>query len=341
MSVPTTSKVRTLRSASGIHDFPALVLPDHAGWPGALAKPICGSIMPATSIAGHHPFRGILLVVAATLLFACMDTAGKYMMTKFSVPLVAAVRFSLNLVFLAALMMPSHGRALWTTNRTGLVILRGASLAAASLFAGLALQRLPVGETISIIYLQGFGVMFAASYFLKERITAAGWIAAVIGFAGVVLIARPGGSLAPLGVASALICAAISVVYILLSRVLATTETTMAMLFHVAVVGAALFGVMLAFDWRPYTFTGLDIALLAFMGAASLAGHFLFTSAYRFAPASMLAPFNYFHIAFAVIAGWLVYQHVPDGFALMGMAMIAGSGAAIALHTHFNKTKEP
>lgn len=288
----------------------------------------------------HHPIRGILLVVAATLLFACMDTVGKYMMTKFSVPLVAAVRYALNLVILAALMMPRHGRALWTTRRTGLVVLRAVALAVASLFAGLALQRLPVGETISIIYLQGFGVMLAAGYFLKERVTAAGWIAAIIGFAGVVLIARPGGNLAPMGVLFALICAAISVIYILLSRVLAATETTMAMLFHVAIAGAVLFGVMLAFDWRAYAFTGLDIALLVFMGAASLAGHFLFTSAYRFAPASMLAPFNYFHIAFAVIAGWLVYHHVPDGFALAGMAMIAGSGAAIALHTHLDKTKE-
>ncbi|NJM30926.1 MAG: EamA family transporter [Rhizobiales bacterium] len=96
----------------------------------------------------HAPLKGILLVLTAVLLFAAMDTAGKYLVTKFNVPLVAAVRYGINLVLLAALMAPLHGKALWQTRRTGLVALRGMSLAAATFFAGLALQRLPVGEMV-------------------------------------------------------------------------------------------------------------------------------------------------------------------------------------------------
>jgi drug/metabolite transporter (DMT)-like permease len=80
------------------------------------------------------------------------------------------------------------------------------------------------------------------------------------------------------------------------------------------------------------------VALLLFIGAASLGGHFLLTAAYRFAPASILAPFNYFHIAFAVLFGWIIYGHIPDALSFTGMAMIAVSGAAIALHTHFART---
>jgi drug/metabolite transporter (DMT)-like permease len=253
------------------------------------------------------------------------------------VPFVAAVRYAINLLLLSAVMGPWHRRALWETRRTGLVILRGLSLAAATFFAGLALQRIPVGETVAIIYLQGFGVMIAAGYFLKERISALGWIAAAIGFAGVILIARPGGTLEPLGVLFALICAAVSVVYILLSRALAPTESTIAMLFHAAIWGLVVYGLMLPFIGLDFFYEPLDLVLLGFLGTASLAGHFLLTSAYRFAPASMLAPFNYFHIAFAVLFGWLIYEHVPDGFALIGMAMIALSGAAIALHTHLTR----
>jgi drug/metabolite transporter (DMT)-like permease len=111
----------------------------------------------------------------------------------------------------------------------------------------------------------------------------------------------------------------------------------MAMLFYVALSGSLLFGVMLLFDWQNFSYTTLDLALLFYMGAASLLAHFLLTSAYRFAPASLLAPFNYFHIAFAVLAGWIVYNHIPDAWALLGMAMIAISGAAIALYTHLKK----
>ena len=295
-------------------------------------RPVAESRLP-------QPLRGILLVLLAVVLFACMDTAGKYLMTRFSVPLVAAVRYGLNLLILMLLMVPAHGRGLWKTQRTGLVMLRGVSLAFATFFAGLALQRIPVGEAVSIFYLQGFGVMLAAGYVLNERISPVSWLAAAAGFGGVLLIARPGGSLDPMGVVFALICSAVSVIYILLSRSLAATESTMAMLFHAAVAGTVLFGVMLAFHWQAFSFTSLDIALLVFMGVASLTGHFLLTSAYRFAPASLLAPFNYFHIAFAVIAGWLVFNHVPDRWALLGMAVIAVSGTAIALHTHLANSR--
>jgi drug/metabolite transporter (DMT)-like permease len=293
--------------------------------------------------SGHvtpHFLKGMILVLTATLMFACMDTAGKYLMTKFNVPLVAATRYALNLLFLVLLMAPQHGSTLWKTQRTALVVVRGAALAAATFFAGLALQLMPVGETVAILYLQTFGVMLAAGYFLRERVGVPGWIAAFIGFTGVLLIARPGGALAPLGVIYALICAGVSVVYVLLSRSLANTESTMAMLFHVAVAGVIVFGVMLALHWQSFTYTWIDIALLVFMGAASLTGHFLFTSAYRFAPASMLAPFSYFHIAYAVILGWLVYNHVPDHYALVGMTMIAISGAAIAVYSHVTKPME-
>lgn len=291
--------------------------------------------MPAPPPQVQSPLTGIALVLAAVLLFATMDTASKFLVTKFSVPLVSGVRYGINLLLLLLFMGPGHGGALWRTSRTPLVVLRGIALAAATFFAGLALQRLPVGEAVSIVYLQGFGVMLAAGLLLGERVRAFGWLCAAAGFAGVLLIARPGGALAPAGVLYALICAALSVVYILLSRLLAATETTKAMLFHAALSGAIVFGLMLAFDWRWHLFTSTDIVLLGLVGVASLGGHFLLTAAYRFAAASTLAPFNYFHIGFAVISGWLVYGHIPDRLALLGIAMIAVSGAALALHTRF------
>lgn len=296
--------------------------------------------MPSQTRLSHSPLRGVAHVLAAVLIFACMDASGKYLMSKYNVPLVAAIRYGLNLILLLALFAPRNGAKLWQTHRTTLVILRGAALAAATFFMGLALQRMPVGETVAIIYLQGFGVMIAAGWFLKEKISLVGWLAAIAGFAGVVLIARPGGALAPIGVVFALLTAAVSVVYILLSRVLASSESTMAMLFYLAVVGAIFFTVMAGFQDNSFAFSATDLALLFFIGAGSLAGHFLLTSAYRYAPASFLAPFNYFHIALAVLLGWLVYDHVPDGWALLGMGLIAISGAALALYTHVTSAKQ-
>jgi drug/metabolite transporter (DMT)-like permease len=290
--------------------------------------------------SAQNPFRGIVLVLLAVVLFASIDTAGKYLMTKFNVPLVASVRYGLNVLILLVLIAPRQGPALWKANRTSLVLVRGVTLALATFFMGLALQRMPLGETVAIIYLQGFGVMLAAGYFLKEKISWVGWLGAALGFAGVLLIARPGSALDPIGVICALTCASVSVIYVLLSRSLAPTESTLSMLFFTAIVGTVFFLILLPFEWRDYSFTGIDIALLTYMGAASLAGHFLHTSAYRFAPASLLAPFNYFHIAIAAIFSWLVYDHVPNLWALVGMAMIGVAGAAIAIHTHLAKARQ-
>ena len=234
------------------------------------------------AVKTHVPgaLRGILPVLAAVLVFACMDTVGKYLMTKFSVPLVAAVRYGLNLAFLVMLMAPRHGRDLWKTHRTGLVLLRGSSLAAATFFAGLALQRMPVGETVAILYLQGFGIMLAAGFFLGERVSPAGWIAAVAGFAGVLLIARPGGALAPLGVVFAPLCRPVGRLYSALP--LAGHDRK----HH----GHALSCGDHRNDpvWRPAAAQLADVFIHAaryrssrFHGCCIFGGHFLFTSAYR------------------------------------------------------------
>jgi drug/metabolite transporter (DMT)-like permease len=304
----------------------ALQLPKRAGM----------RVSPPTDLV-YRPLRGIAFVMLAVLIFACMDVAGKFLLARHDVPFVAGVRYGLNGVLLLAILGPRLGSGLWRTQRTGFVMLRGLSLACATGFAALALQRMPVGETIALMYLQSFGVLLAAGLILGERVGLFGWIAAAVGFAGVVLIARPGGSLPPAGVGFALMCAGVAVIYVLLSRVLAKTETTVAMLFHTALAGIVLFGALLPWHLPQNPITLLDGALLLFMGVASLFGHFLFTAAFRHAPASLLAPLNYFHIAWAVLLGWLVFKHVPDLASIAGMVMIAVSGAAVGIRSQFEK----
>lgn len=276
------------------------------------------------------PLKGVALVIAATLLFATADTIGKHLAMLYAATLVLAVRYTVNFGLVTLTMWPRHRNALWRTRRTGLVILRGLCLALASISMLMALRVMPVAETVAIIYVTPVLVMLTAATLLRETVSPLGWVAAALGFAGVLLIARPGSGLDSWGVTLALMNATLATGYHVLTRVLARTETTMALMFHTALVGMVAFvGLTLALGTETVP-AALDMGLMLALGALATAGHLLFTSAYREAPASTLAPVNYMHIAFATALGWLVFQQLPDALGFTGMALIAAAGLLAA-----------
>jgi len=295
---------------------------------------------PDAGLTANRPLLGVLLVVAATALFACLDTANKMLVTDYNVPLVAAIRYIGNAILMVALLGPMRGREMVTTKRTGLVIVRALCLVVATFFAGLALQRMPVAETVSIIYLSPIVVALLARPLLGETIGAVGWMAAIAGFAGVLLIVRPGGGLDPLGVGFVLCNVVVTVAYFLLSRVLARTERTLALLFYSALVGAICFSITLPWTLYGQAPTPLQIGLFLSLGVSAGLGHYCFTAAYRFAPASVLAPINYLHLVWAGVLGWLVFGHVPEALTILGMAVVAAAGVAVALRAALKRTPE-
>jgi drug/metabolite transporter (DMT)-like permease len=294
--------------------------------------------MPSNETQAHR-LRGVFLVMAAVFVFACSDVVTKYLAMRHPVPLVLAIRYGVNLLLLIAIFGPRMGRRLYATKRTGLVILRAASLAVSSLCMGFALKLMPVAEAVAIVYLAPFGVLLMAGRVLGEKPTWQGWLAAAVGFCGVLLICRPGAGLAPLGILFAVLTAAFTTVYFLLSRKLASTESTEAMLFYVAVTGLAAFTAMVPWNLPATAFSALDWALLVGLGVIALTGHYLFTAAYRFAPASLLSPVNYMQLVWAGGLGWAVFGHVPDALSFAGMALVAAAGSGIALWTHYSRQR--
>jgi drug/metabolite transporter (DMT)-like permease len=286
-----------------------------------------------------RPLAGIMFVVFATLAFGMADVVTKYLSMLYPVPVIMAVRYLVNLGLLAAFLWPGLRARLWQAKRLWLVVLRGLCLAAASLTLGLALRLMPVGETVAIIYLAPFVVMLLAVPLLGERVSTVGWIGATVGFVGVLLIARPGGNLDPVGVTLALVNAGLAAAYHLLTRFLSRTETTISMLFHTAWVGAAVFCVLAVPEIDGFAPAAPDIGLMALLGGLMTLGHFLFTAAYKEAPASLLAPVNYLHLVWASGLGWLVFGHVPENLGLVGIALVTAAGAAIAINSHVQQQK--
>lgn len=277
-----------------------------------------------------HPegnqLKGVALVIAATFLFAWGDTLGKHLSMFYAATLILSARYVINLVLVLVTMWPRHRSAVWRTQRTGLVILRGLFLATATVTMLLALRIMPVAEAVAIIYITPVLLMLASGPILGERVSALGWICAALGFAGVLLIARPGSGLDSWGVVLCLLNALLGTGYHLLTRFLTRTETTMALLFHTALVGSVIsIGLTLIFGVPTWP-SGFDMLVIMAYATCATVGHLLFTLAYREAPASTLAPVNYMHIAFATLLGWLVFEQLPDALGFTGMALIAAAG---------------
>lgn len=190
---------------------------------------------------GKSPLRGVALYGVALLLFACLDTTTKYLTAHYPVPLVAWTRYAVQFLLMTAILAPRMGRELVSPARPAPVALRSLCLAATSLFVGLALHRLPVAEASAIVFISPLLVVLLAGPLLGERLTPLRAMLAVLGFTGVLLIARPTGNLDALGVVFALLGALSNTGYQLMSRTL-SAEKPLTLLFNSALVGTLIFG---------------------------------------------------------------------------------------------------
>lgn len=295
-----------------------------------LPAPDSLSVAPASS---QQSLRGILLFVTGLFCFASLDVSLKLMSSHYPVPMVAALRYFVNVALLLALLGPRHGRRLIRTQRSGWVMVRSLTLAGATLFMVLAFQRMPVAETTAMVFLSPLLVVLLAGRVLGEKVGVPEWLATVVGFAGILLIARPGANLDPMGVVYAMGAVVVLTGYQMLSRILAATESTLAMLFNGAVVGSVFFGLMLPWYWQGGLPPLEHVLLFSVAGAAATLGHFLFTAAYETTEASKLAPLMYVQLVWAGLLGWLVFDQVPDTLSLAGILLITAAGVSVGIRS--------
>ncbi len=264
--------------------------------------------------------------------FAVLDTTTKWVSA--TVPLMMAIcfRYLFQALATTVAVWPQRGVALLHTHHLGLHLARGALLLSTSLLAFLSLQHMPVGEFTAIVLLTPLVVTLLAARMLHEKVSLLRKLLVVGGFAGTLVIVRPGGQdfswalLLPLGVVAA------NAGFQLLTSRMARTEDPMTMQFYTGWVGAILPALALPWAWVDITALGVwgGLLLMGFMGTV---GHFLLILAFKRTPAATLMPYTYAQIGFAMLGGWILFSHVPDHWALVGIAMVAVCGAAGALLT--------
>lgn len=280
-----------------------------------------------SATARPHALAGIGLVVAASACFAALDTTTKAVSA--AVPLLMALwfRYAFQAVATTVVVLPRRGWRVWRTRHLPWQVLRGVLLLTSSLLAFLSLRYMPVGEFTAIVMITPLAVTLLAARVLKEHVSPLRWVLVAGGFAGTLLIIRPGGG--SFGVASLLPLALVvsNAWFQVLTSKLARTEDPVTMHLYTGWTGTLLSMLALPFVWTT-AFDAWMWGSLAFMGLTATVGHFMLIMAYFRAPAATLTPYLYTQIGFAMLGGLLVFSHVPDHLSLAGIVMIAVCGAA-------------
>jgi drug/metabolite transporter (DMT)-like permease len=268
---------------------------------------------------------GIGIVSLTFVCFALLDAGAKWLVRTLPVLEVVWLRFASHVLFAAALLGPAQGRALFRTRRPRLQLLRAAMLTAMTALNFWALQYLQLAETGSIQFSVPLLIALLAAPLLGERLDAGRWAAIVVGFAGVLVILRPGTQ----GFHPALLlCVANAVIYALfnlLTRRLAAYDSPEATQF-LSALGATVAIAPFAFAaWRTPA-SALEWTVACGIGIAGGLGHYFLALAHRYAPASVLGPFLYQQIVYMMLLGYAVFGDVPDSAVILGGAVVVASG---------------
>ncbi len=291
--------------------------------------------------AAPRLLHATFLLLGALVFFVLLDTTAKYLARTWPVPMLVWVRYTGHFLLMVIFLAPSMRRRLVSTARPGRQIVRAFCLLGTSFFGVEALARMPLAETTAIVFISPLLVTLMARPLLGERIGLPRWAAVIIGFAGVLLIARPGSGLVPEGVALAFAAALTYAMYQILTRQLSPTENPVTMLFYTALIGTGAMSLALPWIWAGPAPGAADAALFVLLGIFGGAGHFLLTRAFREAPASVLSPMLYAQLVWATLAGWLVFGHFPDAIAFAGILTIGLAGVIIALDSRRATAKAP
>lgn len=287
--------------------------------------------------AQPQPFKGIALKVCAVMLFIVMSAlikaasehvpAGQavFFRSLFAIPVILiwlALRGSLKTGLKVTSVMGHFWRGVVGTTAMGLS------------FAGLAL--LPLPEVTALGYAAPLLVVVFAAMFLNEQVGVFRIGAVALGLVGVLIILTPrlttltgpevqtAEAVGALLVMIAAVCAALAQIYI---RKLVATEQTSAIVFYFSVTATVLSLLTLPFGWVwP---TGIEATLLITAGLLGGTAQIFLTSAYRYADASVVAPFDYVSMLFALAIGYVFFGEVPTQPMLMGAALIILAGIII------------
>jgi drug/metabolite transporter (DMT)-like permease len=268
--------------------------------------------------------KAALLIMGAISLLAFMDVLIKFSSSNLSTTQIVWGRYVAQSLTILLIIGPPSVLACIRTKALGLHLTRAMVLFIANFAFMAALRYLPLTEANVVAFASPL-LLTALSYpVLREKVGLNRWLAVVAGFIGVLVVMQPGtalfrwASLLPLLMA---ICAA---VYHVMTRLVERIEDPAISIYFLSVMGAVCMSAVVPWFWTQPD--ALGWTLLFVIGVLGTVGHLLIVRAFAYAPASVLAPFFYIHLIWALILGWFVFGDLPTLVTIVGGSLITMSG---------------
>ncbi|MEY4122566.1 MAG: hypothetical protein RLZZ457_1404 [Pseudomonadota bacterium] len=280
---------------------------------------------------------GIGLLMMAIACFAFMDTLTKQVTLSVPVLMVIWARYLIQAVVTTLFILPKTGRTVLITERPLIQMVRGALLMLTTLLAIVSLQFLPVGEFSAIVMTSPLLVTLLAARLLGEHVSNLRIVLVCGGFAGTLMIVRPGSDAFSWVMVFPLLLVITNAAFQLLTGKIAQTEKSMTTHFYSVWTGAVLTTLLLFWGWSAIDdmYLWFEIFLI---GAAGAMGHFLLIVSFEKSPTAALMPYMYAQIGFSMFGGWLLFDHIPDHWSMLGIGLIALCGLAGGILTLVENT---
>jgi drug/metabolite transporter (DMT)-like permease len=294
--------------------------PGRASKPPPENKPEARSAPPRAD----RPLKGIALILLSTMFLGTSDVTSKYLSATLPSVEITWIRFLVFTLIMVPAMVPGSPLFSLPTNRLGLHLVRGAALLGSSLFFISGLRYLPIAEASATTFISPLFVTALSIVFLAEKVGIRRWLATATGLLGVLIVLRPGTSAFHVAAFFPLASALCWGTTLILTRMMSNSEHSMTTMTYSALAGLFILSVLVPFVWVAPTWH--DILFGIFIGVASTAGQWIVVLAFRYANASVLAPFSYIQLVWVSTLGFIVFGEIPDIWTAVGAIFIIGSG---------------
>ncbi|SVB65531.1 uncharacterized protein METZ01_LOCUS218385 [marine metagenome] len=269
-------------------------------------------------------FVGILFAVAAYFSFSILDAFQKTAVINHSIFQLLFIKYIFTLLLSCSEAKRKNNYKFWQSNNVKLQVLRSFfSIIESGCFV-LAFRYLSLADVHSVGSLTPVIIVALSALILKEKVSPKTWIAIFVGFLGVLIILRPGLSIFDIKSLLPLMAAFFLGLYQVVTRKVSENDSTETSLFYTSLIGFIVMSILAFVYWQPLTLN--SYFLFTGIGIFFSMGIYFQIIALSKARASIIQPFHYTLIFWAIILGYLVYDDLPDMPTVAGAIIIAASG---------------